>query len=59
MQMHSATKCLGEWRRSDGLARAEAGSGRESARASAFCFGGILVIEKVDNVIFVYFQIVI
>ena len=42
MQMHSATKCLGEWRRSDGLARGEAGSGRESARASAFCFGGIL-----------------
>jgi hypothetical protein len=27
--------------RSEGLARAEEGSGEESARASAFCFGGI------------------
>ena len=36
MQTHSATNGLGLWRRSAGLARAEAGSGRESARASAF-----------------------
>src|SRR3989338_3230510 len=36
MQTHSATNGLGLWRRSAGLARAGAGSGRESARASAF-----------------------
>lgn len=43
MQMHSATNGLGQWRRSERLARAEAGSGRESARASALLFfGGIL-----------------
>ncbi|OGZ08767.1 MAG: hypothetical protein A3D65_02515 [Candidatus Lloydbacteria bacterium RIFCSPHIGHO2_02_FULL_50_13] len=29
---------LGEWWRGDGLARAEEGSGEESARASAFFF---------------------
>ena len=43
MQTHSATINLGLMRRSDGLTRAEAGFGRESARASAFCFGEIRV----------------
>jgi hypothetical protein len=35
--MHPATIFLGQRRRGDGLARAEEGSGEESARASAFC----------------------
>jgi len=39
--MHPATICLGQRRRGDGLARAEEGSGEESARASAFFFGEI------------------
>jgi hypothetical protein len=41
-ELHPATICLGQRRRGDGLARAEEGSGEESARASAFCFGEIL-----------------
>jgi len=44
--MRPATIFLGIWRRGDGLARAEEGSGEESARASAFCFGGI---QKCDS----------
>ena len=36
--MRPATIFLGQWRRGDGLARAEEGSGEESARASAFFF---------------------
>lgn len=36
--MRPATIFLGIWRRGDGLARAEEGSGEESARASAFLF---------------------
>ena len=36
--MRPATIFLGIWRRGDGLARAEEGSGEESARASAFFF---------------------
>ncbi len=43
MQTHSATSNLGLMRRSEGLSRAEEGSGEESARASAFCFGEIRV----------------
>ena len=38
-ELHPATICLGQRRRGDGLARAEEGSGEESARASAFTFG--------------------
>ena len=37
-ELHPATICLGQRRRGDGLARAEEGSGEESARASAFFF---------------------
>ena len=51
--MRPATIFLGVWRRGDGLARAEEGSGEESARASAFSFGemragyqGIKVIKS-------------
>jgi len=40
--MRPATIFLGQRRRGDGLARAEEGSGEESARASAFLFGEIL-----------------
>lgn len=36
--MRPATIFLGIWRRGDGLARAEEGSGEESARASASFF---------------------
>jgi len=36
--MRPATIFLGQRRRGDGLARAEEGSGEESARASAFLF---------------------
>ena len=36
--MRPATIFLGQRRRGDGLARAEEGSGEESARASAFFF---------------------
>ena len=36
--MRPATIFLGIWRRGDGLARAEEGSGEESVRASAFFF---------------------
>ena len=36
--MRPATIFLGIWWRGDGLARAEEGSGEESARASAFFF---------------------
>ncbi|OHA24409.1 MAG: hypothetical protein A3D50_00125 [Candidatus Taylorbacteria bacterium RIFCSPHIGHO2_02_FULL_44_12] len=41
-ELPPATIYLGQRRRGDGLARAEEGSGEESARASAFCFGEIL-----------------
>ena len=41
--MRPATIFLGQRRRGDGLARAEEGSGEESARASAFLF------EKIDG----------
>ncbi len=47
--MRPATIFLGIWRRGDGLARAEEGSGEESARASAFCFekiGGYKLRKK-------------
>jgi len=37
--MRPATIFLGLWWRGDGLARAEEGSGEESAWASAFAFG--------------------
>ena len=40
--MRPATIFLGQRRRGDGLARAEEGSGEESARASAFFFCEIL-----------------
>ena len=40
--MRPATIFLGQRRRGDGLARAEEGSGEESARASAFLFCEIL-----------------
>ena len=40
--MRPATIFLGQRRRGDGLARAEEGSGEESARASAFFFGKII-----------------
>jgi len=46
--MRPATIFLGQRRRGDGLARAEEGSGEESARASAFFFGGILAGYKID-----------
>jgi len=39
--MRPATIFLGQRRRGGGLARAEEGSGEESARASAFSFGEI------------------
>jgi len=39
--MRPATIFLGQRRRGDGLARAEEGSGEESARVSAFFFGEI------------------
>ena len=52
--MRPATIFLGQRRRGDGLARAEEGSGEESARASAFFFekiGGYKIkkihIEKI------------
>ena len=41
--MRPATIFLGQRRRGDGLARAEEGSGEESARASAFLFCGIKI----------------
>jgi hypothetical protein len=47
--MHPATIYLGQRRRGDGLARAEEGSGEESARASAFCFGEIGAGYKIEN----------
>ena len=61
MQTHSATINLGLMRRSEGLARAEEGSGEESARASAFCFGEILAglllkIGILDKPIFNLFE---
>ncbi|KKS94272.1 MAG: hypothetical protein UV70_C0003G0097 [Parcubacteria group bacterium GW2011_GWA2_43_13] len=43
--MRPATIFLGQRRRDDGLARAEEGSGEESARASAFFFGEIHIGE--------------
>ena len=46
--MRPATIFLGIWRRGDGLARAEEGSGEESARASAFFFekiGGYKILN--------------
>ncbi|MFZ2522820.1 MAG: hypothetical protein WAW92_00355, partial [Minisyncoccia bacterium] len=52
-ELHPATICLGQRRRGDGLARAEEGSGEESARASTFCFGEILAgyeIEKCSHI---------
>jgi len=48
--MRPATIFLGQRRRGDGLARAEEGSGEESARASAFFFekiGGRLRKNKI------------
>ena len=47
--MHPATIFLGERRRGDGLARAEEGSGEESARASAFSFGEIWAGYKIEK----------
>ena len=47
--MRPATIFLGIWRRGDGLARAEEGSGEESARASAFCFGEILAGYELES----------
>jgi len=44
--MRPATIFLGQRRRGDGLARAEEGSGEESARASAFFF------EKIGGYLF-------
>jgi hypothetical protein len=46
--MRPATIFLGQRRRGDGLARAEEGSGEESARASAFFF------EKIGGYIHKY-----
>ena len=43
--MRPAIIFLGQRRRGDGLARAEEGSGEESARASAFCFEKIGAIQ--------------
>ena len=48
-ELHPATIYLGQRRRGDGLARAEEGSGEESARASAFCFGEILAGYKIEK----------
>jgi hypothetical protein len=50
-ELHPATIYLGQRRRGDGLARAEEGSGEESALASAFCFGEILVGYKIHKYI--------
>ena len=47
--MHPATIFLGQRRRGDGLARAEEGSGEESARASAFAFGEIFAGYKIEK----------
>jgi len=47
--MRPATIFLGQRRRDDGLARAEEGSGEESARASAFFFGEIHIGEFLSN----------
>ena len=50
--MRPATIFLGQRRRGDGLARAEEGSGEESARASAFLFeknGGGYKLRKERN----------
>ena len=51
--MRPATIFLGIWRRGDGLARAEEGSGEESARASAFSFGGDVIyrVKASDKII--------
>jgi len=55
--MHPATVFLGQRRRGDGLARAEEGSGEESARASAFAFGeiraGYRLKKSINNAILV------
>ena len=49
--MHPATIFLGQRRRGDGLARAEEGSGEESARASAFWFSaGRALRKKMHNI---------
>ena len=47
--MHPATIFLGGRRRGVGLARAEEGSGEESARASAFSFGEIRAGYSIIN----------
>ena len=47
--MHPATIFLGQRRRGDGLARAEEGSGEESARASTFCFGETFAGYKIEK----------
>ena len=49
--MRPATIFLGQRRRGDELARAEEGSGEESARASAFFFGEILAGFKIHKYI--------
>ena len=54
MQTHSATINLGLMRRSEGLARAEEGSGEESARASAFAFGEIRAGAKKNYKYIIY-----
>ena len=55
--MHPATIFLEERRRGVGLARAEEGSGEESARASAFSFGeiraGYKLKKSINNAILV------
>ena len=49
---HLATIFLGQRRRGDGLARAEEGSGKESARASAFFekIGGYQLTTKLTSI---------
>ena len=49
--MRPATIFLGQRRRGDGLARAEEGSGEESARASAFSFLKKLAATKLIKVL--------
>jgi len=47
--MRPATIFLGLWWRGDGLARAEEGSGEESAQASTFAFGEIWAGYKIHK----------